>query len=358
MEHNSSTTAWNEDLFWQAVLEKNTQFNGRFVYGVRSTGIYCNPGCPSRRPNREQVRFFATPAEAQSAGFRSCKRCHPDDLTQNEQVEMARKICDVLDTHPDQPCSLEMLGQELHRSPSYIQRVFKSIMGVTPRQYMANQKLQAFKSQVKAGQDVTTALYDAGYSSTSRLYEGVNNRMGMTPAVYRQGGAGKSIYYTIVKTYLGQMLVAATENGVCAVSFGQEESSLITWLQTEYPAAYLQPDQVTLTAAVTSLVKHLEGALPHLSLPLDLQATAFQLRVWEELRRIPYGETRTYSQVAEAIGRPKAVRAVANACAANPVAVVTPCHRVVRSDGSLGGYRYGIERKRALLSMEKDHLEE
>ena len=203
METIKLTTHWNEDLLWQAILDREALYTGQFVYAVRSTGIYCSPICPSRRPARAQVHFYQSPEEAQAAGFRPCKRCRPDEaVTQNEQAAIARKACEWLDAHSDQKLSLEALGQELHLSPSYLQHVFKSVLGVTPRQYAAGLKLKAFKRQVKAGQDVTTALYDAGYSSTSRLYEGVAERMGMTPAVYRQGGAGKKIHYTIVATYL------------------------------------------------------------------------------------------------------------------------------------------------------------
>jgi len=355
----SLTIIWNEDLLWRAVLEKDATLVGHLVYAVRSTGIYCKPTCSSRRPRRENVLFFHSNAEAEAAGFRPCRRCHPEDnLSQNDQVDMVRQACALMENSPELPPSLETLSQELHLSPSHFQRVFKGVMGISPRQYAANLKLKSFKDRVKSGNDVTTALYDAGYSSTSRLYEGVSQRMGMTPASYRQGGAGKKIRFAVVQTYLGQMLVAGTDKGICAVSFGQDEGNMVTLLRREYPAAELLPDQAYLAESVNALVKHLEGSQPHLSLPLDLQATAFQLRVWEELRRIPYGETRTYAGVAEAIGSPRAVRAVANACAANPVVVVTPCHRVIRSDGSLGGYRYGIERKRALLSKEQGYLEE
>ena len=353
----TSTTDWTEEQLWQAVQQRDARFVGRMVYAVRSTGIYCKPTCPSRRPLRENVFFFQTINEADAAGFRPCRRCHPEEtLAQDEQVALARRACALIDASPEQPPSLEVLSRELHLSPSYLQRIFKSVLGFSPRQYAANQKLTAFKRHIRAGSDVTTAMYAAGYSSTSRLYEGVTQRMGMTPASYRQGGAGKQIHFTFVQTYLGKMLVAGTDKGICRVSFGQDEPGMVTLLRTEYPAAELLQDDTNLAAAVNMLVKHLEGSQPHLALPLDLQATAFQLRVWEELRRIPYGQTRTYAEVAQAVGKPRAVRAVANACAANPVVVVTPCHRVVRSDGSLGGYRYGVERKQALLSQEQDHL--
>ena len=348
------THQYNEERFWQAVEERDARFEGLFVYAVQSTGIYCKATCPSRRPKRENVLFFSSPDEARSAGFRACRRCRPDN---NEQAGLVRQACAMLDASPDRPPSLQALGDALHLSAAHLQRVFKAVLGITPHQYAARQKMAAFKNRVRAGSDVTTAMYDSGYSSTSRLYQDVSQRMGMTPASYRRGGAGKLIRYTFVQTYLGKMLVAGTDKGICGVSFGQDNASMVTLLQAEYPAAELLEDEAQLAAAVAELVKHLEGRQAHISLPLDLQATAFQLRVWEELRRIPYGETRTYAEVAQAMGQPKAVRAVANACAANPAVVVTPCHRVVRSDGSLGGYRYGVERKQALLLQEREHTQ-
>jgi AraC family transcriptional regulator, regulatory protein of adaptative response / methylated-DNA-[protein]-cysteine methyltransferase len=344
------------DFLWQAVQERDARFVGEFFVAVRTTGIYCIPSCPSRLPHRENVSFFRTYAEAEKAGFRACKRCQPREaLSQNQQVEITRKMCRLMDANVENPPSLENLGHSLNMSPSYLHKVFKTVMGITPHAYTAEKRLSQFKSRVKEGFDLTSALYDAGYSSTSRLYEGISQRMGMTPAAYRRGGAGKKIWYALTSTYLGLMLVAVTEKGICAVSFGQDEEMLQSALFSEFPLAELQKDEAYLSSTIKALIRHLEGELPYLELPLDLQATAFQLRVWEELRKIPYGETRTYAEVAEAVGKPKAVRAVANACAANPVVVVTPCHRVVRSDGSLGGYRYGVERKRALLNKEQNH---
>ena len=345
-----------EETYWQAVQSRDPQFNGVFVYGVRSTGIYCRPGCPSRRPRREQVTFFASPAAAGQAGFRACKRCRPQDaLTVSQQAELASQACRLIEASPERPPSLAELGQALHLSPTYLQRIFKAVTGLTPHQYARGQQLQRFKTRVRQDPDVTTALYEAGFGSSSRLYEQSDRRLGMTPAAYRRGGQGMHIGYTIVDTYLGRLLVAAAERGICAVSFeGQDgDAGLEGLLYREYPAARIQRDDAGLGAWASALVAHLEGRQPNLDLPLDLQATAFQLRVWEELRRIPYGQTRSYAQVAQAIGQPTAVRAVAQACAANPAVLVTPCHRVVRSDGSLGGYRCGVRRKQALLEKEK-----
>jgi AraC family transcriptional regulator, regulatory protein of adaptative response / methylated-DNA-[protein]-cysteine methyltransferase len=347
-----------DDLRWQAVAERDAGQDGQFVYAVRSTGIYCRPSCASRRPRREQVRFFTGGEEARAAGFRACKRCQPDQaLTVDQAAALVEQACRRIDAQieagSEAGASLEFLAQALHVSPSHLHRLFKAATGLTPHQYAAGRRLQRFKEHVRAGQDLTGALYESGYSSTSRLYENAVEKLGMTPAVYRRGGLGMNIAYTIVDTVLGRMLVAATPQGVCAVSFGEQDAVLEQQLRAEYPAAQIAPDAERLAGWIQALVAHLAGQRPDLALPLDLQATAFQLRVWEELRRIPYGETRTYAQVAEAIGQPSAVRAVANACAANPAVLVTPCHRVVRSDGSLGGYRYGVERKQKLLDKEQ-----
>ena len=344
----------DEATMWQAVLDRDTRFDGIFIYAVQSTGVYCRPGCPARRPRREQVSFFATIAEAEQAGYRACKRCRPQEaLALSARVEVVERACHLIESAVDSPPSLEKLGKALAISPSHLHRLFKAVTGLTPYQYAAGHKLKKFKERVKQGDDLTTALYEAGYGSSSRLYENAASRLGMTPASYRRGGKGKEITYVIVDTLLGKLLVAATSQGICAVSFGEDDEQLKGFLRKEYPAAVLRQDDQALNGWVTALLQHLEGKQPHLALPLDLQATAFQLKVWEELRKIPYGETRTYTEVARAIGQPKAVRAVANACGANPTVLVTPCHRVVRSDGSLGGYRYGVKRKQALLEREK-----
>ena len=248
---------------------------------------------------------------------------------------------------------LDELGRQLGVSPYHLHRVFKQVTGLTPHQYAAALRLEQFKTNVKEGEQVTPALYGAGYGSNSRLYETAASRLGMTPASYRRGGKNMDIRYTFIECSLGRMLVAATHRGVCAVSFSDDEDALLEFLKGEYPAASLRRDDTFLKDQVCALLDYLGGIHPALELPLDLQATAFQMRVWEELRRIPYGETRTYSQVAASIGRPKAVRAVANACAANPAVLVTPCHRVVRGDGSPGGYRWGEMRKQALLALEQ-----
>lgn len=348
----------NPEDQWQAVQVRDAAYDGAFVYAVRSTGIYCRPSCSARRPRRAQVVFFASPAEAEVGGFRPCRRCCPQQtLSENERTTLVRQVCGLIDAQIDRPPSLADLSQAVHLSPAHLHRMFKTVTGLTPRQYAAGQRLSQFKAQVKTGHDVTTALYAAGYSSSSRLYEDAVRRLGMTPAVYRRGGKGLEIAYSIVPTRLGRLLAAATGQGICAVCFGEDDAGLEATLRAEYPAASLLRNDAALQAWMDILIRYLDGAQIAIDLPLDLQATTFQLRVWEELRKIPYGETRPYMAIAEAIGRPKAVRAVAQACASNPVALVNPCHRVVRQDGSLGGYRWGIERKKSLQLMEQQKSE-
>jgi AraC family transcriptional regulator, regulatory protein of adaptative response / methylated-DNA-[protein]-cysteine methyltransferase len=345
----------HEENYWQAVLTRDSRSNGSFVYAVRSTGIYCNPSCPSRRPQRDQVIFFPVPEAAEKAGFRPCRRCRPQETAAQEpQVELVRHACRYIEQNLDSPISLATLSEEVHVSPYHLQRVFKRIVGITPRQYAAAHRLGQLKAQLKEGEPVTRALYDVGYGSSSRLYERAPSQLGMTPTTYRRGGLGMRINYTVVDCPLGRLLVAATEKGICAISLGDTDTELEAALCAEYPAAEIAQDSdgVDLSRLVDTLISHLNGQQPHLDLPLDVQATAFQWRVWEELRTIPYGSTRSYSQVAQAMGEPKATRAVARACATNPVPLVIPCHRVVREDGDPGGYRWGRERKQRLLEQE------
>jgi AraC family transcriptional regulator, regulatory protein of adaptative response / methylated-DNA-[protein]-cysteine methyltransferase len=345
-----------EEEYWQAVLERDSRANGKFVYGVRSTGIYCRPTCPSRRPQREQVVFFAQPAIAEEAGFRACLRCQPRGNEGDAQVELVQRTCRYIEQHLDETLRLEDLSAELGLSPAYAQRLFKRVMGISPRQYAEAQRLELIKSQLKEGSPVTRALYEVGYSSSSRLYERAPEQLGMTPTAYKRGGAGMTIAYTIVDSPLGRLLVAATERGICRVGLHDSDEVLADTLRHEYPAAEIRQDETRLRGWVQALVSHLQGEQPHLDLPVDIRATAFQWRVWEELRNIPYGETRSYSEIASAIGQPQARRAVAQACKQNPVPLIIPCHRVVRGDGSQGGYRWGAERKKRLLEQEANEL--
>lgn len=340
---------------WQAVLTRDSAFDGFFFYAVRSTKVFCRPSCPARRPRREQVTFFYQPEVAMQAGFRACQRCQPTKTTDEPQIEVVKRACQYIEANFDEPLPLASLGQHLHLSPYHLQRLFKRVMGITPRQYIEACRLGSLKGQLKDGEGVTNALYGAGYSSSSRLYERVPGQLGMTPVVYRRGGVGMKISYSISDCALGRLLVGATAQGICAVSLGDSDTELEAMLLQEYPAAQVQRDETDLTEWVEAILSYLAGQQPHLKLPLDVRTTAFKWRVWQELQAIPYGSTRTYSQIAEAIGKPKAVRAVANACATNPVALVTPCHRVLHKDGSLSGYRWGIERKRRLLAQEQAH---
>lgn len=340
-----------EEACWQAVLDRDESYDGQFYFGVRSTGIYCRPSCPSRRPNRGQVRFYFTRAEAEQAGFRPCRRCHPE-REQSPRAELVQRVIALLQA-AEGTLTLEDLGKELSASPYHLQRAFKAATGLSPRQYAAGLRAERFKEEVRKGQSVTGALYEAGYGAPSRLYAETGSRLGMTPSDYRAGGKAVQIHYTLAACSLGRLLVAATPRGVCAVSLGDRDEDLVEALRAEYPAARPQPAPAGLEGEVRAILDYLAGSTPRPDLPLDVQATAFQLRVWEELRRIPCGETRTYAQVAVAIGNPKAVRAVASACASNPAALINPCHRVVRTDGGLGGYRWGIERKEMLLIQEK-----
>jgi AraC family transcriptional regulator, regulatory protein of adaptative response / methylated-DNA-[protein]-cysteine methyltransferase len=343
----------DDEVCWEAVINRDSGYDGRVFFGVRSTGIYCRPSCPARRPRREQVVFFQLPETAERAGFRSCKRCKPRNApTADPQVEMVRQACQYIENHSYEHPTLEDLSTHTGVSPYHLQRIFKRIVGISPRQYADAMRLDQFKTGVKSGSTVTGAMYDAGYGSSSRLYERAQDKLGMTPADYRRGGKEMKITYAIIDCALGRLLVAGTEKGICAVRLGDADEILEKNLLSEFPAAEVIRDDEGLGGWVEQISNHLKGNQPHLDLTLDVRATAFQWSVWEKLREIPYGSTRSYSEVARAMGRPSATRAVARACATNPVALVIPCHRVVREDKSLGGYRWGIERKKALLKQE------
>jgi len=345
----------DHDTFWDAVLARDSRFDGRFVFAVHSTKIFCRPSCPARRPRRDRVAFFPLPEAAAQAGFRACKRCLPQQASVvDPQVGMVQRVCRLLERNPDETLSLENLGNDVGLSPFHVQRTFKNLMGITPREYAEAIRTDRFKSRVRGGASVTNSMYDAGYGSSSRLYERANSELGMTPATYSRGGKEVVIDYATTKSPLGYLLVAATNKGLCAVRLGNTIGALEDDLKNEYSAAEIRKSAGALDNALQQIVEHLEGKQPKLSLPLDIRATAFQRQVWQALQSIPYGSTRSYSEVAKAIGQPKAVRAVARACATNPVALVIPCHRVIRGNESLGGYRWGIERKKKLLEKEKE----
>jgi len=344
---------------WNAVLARDASRDGSFVFAVRSTGIYCRPSCPARRPGREQVSFFQLPEAAEQAGFRACRRCHPRRVQAGDpQIDLVRRICHAIDEHDEEPLTLKALSTETGVSAHHLQRTFKNVMGITPRQYAESRRLNQFKAGVKGGASVTEAMYGAGYGSSRGLYEKSSARLGMTPATYGRGGQGMRIVYTISDCPLGRVLVAATARGVCSVSLGDSDSELTTSLFAEYPKASIDSRDTVISPSLnlwlSKVLEHLNGKSPRIDLPLDIQATAFQLRVWEELQGIPLGATRSYQEIAKAIGKPKAVRAVAGACAGNHVALVIPCHRVIREDKSMGGYRWGLKRKEALLERERE----
>ncbi|HYM75316.1 MAG TPA: bifunctional DNA-binding transcriptional regulator/O6-methylguanine-DNA methyltransferase Ada [Candidatus Dormibacteraeota bacterium] len=342
-----------EDPRWIAVIARDASRDGEFVFAVSTTGVYCRPSCAARRPRRENVQFFAAPDVAERAGYRACLRCRPKAFGGNRESDGMKAICRFIEQHLDEPLTLGRLAKEFHQSPFHLQRRFKAVLGITPREYADSCRLRTLKRNLQAGDSVTRAMYDAGYGSSSRLYERTASQLGMTPDKYRRGAIAAAIRYVCDDSPLGRMLVAATDRGICSIQFGRSDGELIAGLKREFPFAVRKMDEGGLQSWVEALLRHMSGKDLDSSLPLDIRATAFQRRVWAYLQSIPFGATKSYSQVAKAIGQPSACRAVARACATNPVAVAIPCHRVVREDGSMGGYRWGIERKKALLEMEQ-----
>jgi AraC family transcriptional regulator, regulatory protein of adaptative response / methylated-DNA-[protein]-cysteine methyltransferase len=345
--------AASEDRCWEAVVARDSRRDGEFFFAVSTTGVYCRPSCAARRPRRENVRFFRTPEAAEQAGYRACLRCRPRAFTGNTESDSVKAICRFIEQHLDEPMTLGRLAKEFHQSPFHLQRRFKAVLGITPREYADSCRLKMLKRNLQAGDSVTRAMYDAGYGSSSRLYERTASQLGMTPDKYRRGAIAASIRYTIADSPLGRMLIAATERGICSIQFARTDGELIEGLKREFPFAVRRPDDGELQAWVSTLLHHLRGKDLNSSLPLDIRATAFQRKVWQYLQSIPFGETKSYIEVAKAIGKPRACRAVARACATNPVAIAIPCHRVVREDGSMGGYRWGLKRKQALLELER-----
>jgi AraC family transcriptional regulator, regulatory protein of adaptative response / methylated-DNA-[protein]-cysteine methyltransferase len=344
-----------EERMWAAVMGKDPRFDGQFVFAVTSTKIYCRPTCPSRRPHREHVKFFNLPDAAEQAGFRACLRCEPR-RTIDSQVELVQRICRFLDASHLETINLADLAAQFGISSYHLQRTFKRIMGISPRQYLLALRVDNFKSRVREGEPLTQALYDSGFNSSSRLYEHAGQELGMTPATYGRGGRGTTISYTIAASPFGRLLVAVTNRGVCALRLADTDDVLEQDLRAEFPSATIQRDETSLREPVEKILNHLTNNEPRLDLPLDIRATAFQRQVWEKLRAIPYGQTVSYGDVAKALGKPGAVRAVGRACATNPVALVIPCHRVVREDQTLGGYRWGAERKQQLLEHERKNV--
>jgi AraC family transcriptional regulator, regulatory protein of adaptative response / methylated-DNA-[protein]-cysteine methyltransferase len=338
----------------RAVEKRDSSFDGRFVYAVSSTRIYCRPSCASRRPTRSRVEFYASPADAERAGFRACKRCRPATSDATRIDRAVAGAAEFISAHATEPITLSSLALRVGVSPFHLQRAFKRAMGVTPREFRDSQRRRILAGRLRSGDTVSRATYEAGYGSSSRVYEKAGRRMGMSPSALRKGGEGERMQFSIVASPLGRLLVAYTERGVCSVAMGDDDARLERQLRAEFPRAIISAAGSTLHAWISAIVKSLEGNEPtgSAAVPLDARGTAFQTRVWKELQRIPRGTTLSYSQVANRIGQPKAARAVARACATNPLAIVVPCHRVIREDGALGGYRWGLERKERLLRAE------
>ena len=338
---------------WQAIVNRDVSLDGTFVFGVSSTGIFCRPSCPAKHALRANISFFDNALQAEQAGYRACLRCRPKAVDGNPQSALIREMCRYIEQHIEDRITLSQLAKKFRRSPFHLQRTFKSALGVSPRAYIDACRLRQVKQNLQAGHSVTTALYAAGYGSSSRLYERTATQLGMTPDKYRRGAVAAVIRYTIADSPLGRMLIAATDKGICAVQFADSDEQLQQGLIREFPFATRRRDDAAMAEWKVNLFRLMDGREANPSLPLDIRATAFQRQVWEALQRIPRGEMRSYSAIARKIGKPKATRAVARACATNPVAVAIPCHRVVRRDGELGGYRWGIERKEQLLALER-----
>lgn len=355
------------DVFWTALLERDPAFDGRFFYAVMTTGVYCRPSCASRRPRRENVTFYRSAAEAASAGYRPCKRCRPDrDSAKAERAAEVEKLCRLIEASDESP-SIEALASYLKRSASYTQRLFKESTGVTPMKYAAQIRRTRVSTALRTSTTVTEAIHSSGYGSAARFYATSDQELGMKTAAYRAGGAGEVLHFTFSECTLGMVLVAATKRGICAILLGDDPRALLKDLKRRFPRATLTDaagkgeactvgddadgDWENVVLQVVALVDR--PASP-VNLPLDIRGTAFQQRVWAALKQIPAGQTVSYSKLAERLGVPQGARAVAGACAKNPLAVAVPCHRVVREDGALSGYRWGVDRKRALLARERE----
>jgi len=339
------------------VLNRSDKHDGKFVYGVTSTKIYCRPSCPSRRPKRENIVVFDDPTTAEEAGYKPCKRCNPKDFHPPKEA-LVEKITNFIAMNINEKLTLNKLASEFQVSKYHLQRTFKSVLGISPRQYIESRRLEIFKSLIRDGEKVDSAMSEAGFRSRSRLYEKVPEKLGMTPTEYKEGGLSTSIWYTTFESKITKILIARTIRGICALYLGEDEKSLIESLETEFPFANMIQDDTALKDSVTSLISYFEGNDFNPRLPLDIHRTSFQWSVLKAIQNIPVGQTKTYSELAESIGNKNAVRAVANACANNPVGVLIPCHRVVRKNGGLGGYRWGLPLKERLLQHESQVIPE
>ena len=336
---------------WKAILARDQSKDGKYVFGVYSTGIYCKPSCPARHPHVEQVVFFNAPGEAEQHGFRPCKRCQPSEHTK-ARTETVRQVCEYIERNIDGKLTLSILSQQAGLSKFHFQKTFKRVLGISPRQYVEARRLEKVKDSLRRGDTVTNAIYDAGFSSKGKLYENFPSQLGVNPGTFRRGGEGLSIHYTIVDSPIGRLLIGATENGICAVCIGASDDAVEAALGEDYYAADLYRNDHQMKNWAEKFSKYFGGKDFPRDLPIDVQATAFQWKVWKQIQAIPYGKTTTYSKIAEELGKPKAVRAVANACAINHVALLIPCHRVIGTRGDLRGYRWGLKRKQTLLSLE------
>lgn len=353
MKGSRSKTEGTVDWRWAIIRDRKADFDGAFYFAVKTTGVFCRPSCKARTPKPENVTFYDSIADAERAGFRACLRCKPkNEYHAGPEAELIKRAFDLIEDPENEFLTIDRLSKDLGVSSGHLQKTFRKVLGLTPKEVMNLKRLAAFRKNV-AGSDVTTSLYDSGFGSSRALYEKAGETLGMTPATYKKGGKNMHIFYTVADSKLGKLMVAATSKGVCSVSFGDTAEELERELRKEFWAATFERDDKNLKETVRTILKSLDGEKAILSLPLDLRASAFQMRVWSELRKIPYGETRSYGEIARSLGNSKAVRAVARACATNPVALVNPCHRVIAADGKLSGYRWGIDRKELLLKREK-----
>ncbi len=349
--------AMNDEQKWQAVLARDRRCDGHFYFGVLTTKIYCQPSCSSRHPLRKNVRFYVSAAAAEADGLRACKRCIGQRQKHAEAIADLQRLCAYIAAHCDEEINVAQVCAALACDQFQVHRLFKAFLTITPKEYIERVKLDKLKQSLRDERSVTDAIYAAGFASSSVVYGRLNLQLGMTPATYRRGGEGVQMSFAIGETSLGKVMIGATERGVCYLQFGDSDVELLQQLQNEYPHAQFSamPSSAHADFALWmhALEQHLQGQQPHLDLPIDLRGTAFQLRVWEFLRQIPYGDVLSYQELANAIDAPRATRAVASACAANRIGIIVPCHRVIRGDGGMGGYRWGLPRKRTLLDTER-----
>ena len=342
-----------KEEYWQGILNRDRSLNNVILYAVISTKIYCLPSCPSRKPKKANVLIFNTCLAAEKAGFRPCKRCLPrQNAPEKTRIELIAQICRAITVKIEERLTIKQLSIQFNYSPSYLQRIFKLVVGITPKQYLEIFRLTEFKLELQKQTNISEAIYQAGYQSSSSLYDNISSKLGMTPKTYQQKGKATKIVYSIVSSHLGYLLVATTDKGICAVKIGDRQELLVTQLTQEFSQATIIHDNKNHQDWIYKIVSLIKGEPADSDLPLDIRGTVFQHQVWQALQKIPFGETRTYQEIANYIEQPKATRAIGSACGANPVALIIPCHRVIRSDGCLGGYRWGIERKRQLIAEE------